>query len=82
MSYESCYKIYYNEKEDYVTVVFVKSYYDDSYNENYFFKDDEGDILKFEWEHEAIEWLRDNVLDDKIDPKYINKWFNQNKFMK
>ena len=67
MSDEVYYKIYYLDREDHVTVVF---------------KDENGKILKFYDEQEAIQWLIDNVKDDKIDPEYKQYGFNQKKFMK
>jgi len=79
---EVYYKIYYLEKESYVTVVCMQYFDEGDYTEEYFFKDEEGDVLKFEWENEAIKWIIDNVAEDKIDPAYRHKGFDQKKFMK
>jgi len=81
MNDEVYYKIYYYEPEDNVTVVCMQYFDEHDYIQENFFKDKNGEVLKFEWEHEAIQWLNDNVIEDKIDPEY-KKGFNQSKFMK
>jgi hypothetical protein len=75
------YKIYYMQNKDYVTVVCMQRFDEDDYNGEHFFKNKKGDILKFYKENDAIEWLLDNVREDKIDPEYKNG-FNQKRFMK
>ena len=82
MDNEVYYKIYYNENKDYVTVVCMQWFDEGDYYEEHFFKDGNGESLKFYDEYEAIQWLNNNVLDDKINPEYKNKGFNQKKFMK
>ena len=82
---EVYYKIYYVEREDYVTVVCIQWFDECDYHERHFFKDEQGNVLKFNYEDEAIQWILDNVVDDKIDPQYIDygqEDFNQKKFMK
>jgi len=79
---EVYYKVYYLEKEGYVTVVCMQCFDEGDYTEEYFFKDEEGNVLKFEWENDAIKWIIDNIEDSKIDPAYRHKGFNQKKFMK
>ena len=81
MNNEVYYKIYYYEPEDNVTVVCMQYFDEYDYIQENFFKDEDGEVLKFEWEYEAIQWLNDNVIEDKIDLKY-KKGFNQSKFMK
>jgi len=76
------YKIYYNIREDYVTVVTMQWFDEDDYNNAHFFKDEDGVILKFDNEDTAIQWLNDNVKEDKINPEYRKKGFNQKRFMK
>ena len=76
------YKIYYLERKDYVTVVTMQWFDEGDYTEDHFFKDDQGKILKFDYEHEAIQWLKDNIAEDKLDPEYKHVGFNQKKFMK
>ena len=85
-SNEVYYKIYYLDREDHVTVVCMQWFDEGDYHERHFFKDEEGDVLKFDNETDAIQWILDNVADDKIDPEYKeyeqNEGFNQKKFMK
>jgi len=82
MSDEVYYKIYYLDREDHVTVVCMQDFDEYDYIQEHFFKDENGEILKFEWEHEAIQWLIDNVKEDKVDPEYKQYGFNQSKYMK
>jgi len=75
------YKIYYWSIKDCVTVVCMQWFDEDDYNEEHFFKDENGEVLMFYQEKEAIEWLLNNIKDDKIDPEYKQN-FNQKLFMK
>ena len=81
MNDEVYYKIYYYEPEDHVTVVCMQWFDESDYHENHFFKDKNGEVLKFDNEEDAIQWINNNVKEDKIDPEY-KKVFNQNRFMK
>lgn len=36
-----------------------------------FFKDKDGNVLRFDDEKEAIQWLLDNIKEELIDPEYL-----------
>jgi len=82
MSDEVYYKIYYLDRKDYVTIVCLQDFDEYDYIQEHFFKDENGEVLKFYNEQEAIQWLTDNVKEDSIDPEYKQYGFNQKKFMK
>jgi aconitase A len=78
---EVYYKVYYWDSENCVTVVCMQWFDEGDYHEEHFFKDNEGNVLRFGHEDEAIQWLNDNITEDKIDPRY-KQGFNQKWFMK
>jgi len=82
---EVYYKVYYLDREDHVTVVCMQWFDEGDYIEEHFFKDNEGNVLKFDYEDDAVQWLLTNVVEDKIDPEYKEyglEGFNQKRFMK
>ncbi|AXH71217.1 hypothetical protein BSP36_172 [Bacillus phage BSP36] len=67
---------------EYVTVVTMQWFDEYDYNQDRFFRDEDGDTLMFYEEDEAIQWLFDNVKEEYIDPEYRGRRFNQSKYMK
>jgi hypothetical protein len=82
MSGEVYYKIYYYEPKNYITVVCIQWFDEGDYIENNFLKDENGKILKFYNENEAIDWMLKYIKEDKIDPGYRSFIFKQDNFMK
>ena len=75
------YKIYYYEPKDYVTVVCMQWFDEHDYIKDHFLKDENGRIFQFNNKEKAIEWVIDNINEDKINPEY-KKGFNQKFYMK
>ena len=67
---------------EYVTVVTMQWFDEYDYDQDRFFRDEDGDTLMFYEEDEAIQWLFDNVKEEYIDPEYRGRRFNQSKYMK
>ena len=83
MDNEVYYKIYYYEPEDHVTVVCMQWFDEGYYHEYHFFRDEDGNILKFYEEINAINWVFENIKDNKIDPELnLKVGFNQKRYMK
>jgi hypothetical protein len=83
------YKIYYYEPKDYVTVICMQWFDERHYIEHNFYVDKNNKPYKFDTEDEAIDWLNNNVISEKIDPHYrsvskevFNGYYQQNKYMK
>lgn len=74
------YRIYFDSREQKVTIVSMQSLDENDYIEDFFFNDERGNKLKFDVKELAILWLNENILEYKIDPQY--RRFDQTKFMK
>lgn len=74
------YKIYYYKPNDFVTIATIRWFCKNDYIPEHFFKDENGNDLLFNTEKEAIQWLNENIIKNKIDPYYLK--FNQKNYMK
>jgi len=72
--YEIYYKIYKSDVlGNRLTVVCMQDFDEIDYEHDKFFKDKEGNILKFDTESEAVQWLLDNIKEELIDPEYLKE---------
>jgi superfamily I DNA and RNA helicase len=70
--YEVYYKIYKSESlNGKLTILTMQDFDECDYLEKRFLKDKEGNILRFDNEKEAIQWLLDNIKEELIDPEYL-----------
>jgi hypothetical protein len=74
MDNEIYYKIYRSSRiKNKLTVVTMQWFDESDYVDERFFRDKNGDILKFDDEDEAIDWLIKNIKKEKIDPEYLKR---------
>jgi hypothetical protein len=66
--------------DNYAAYLGVEDYED--YDENRFFKDKNGDRMKFDTKEEAQIWLNENVKYEKIYPSDRIVSYNQEDFMR
>lgn len=74
MDNEIYYRIYRSSRiKNKLTVVTMQWFDEPDYVNERFFKDKDGNILKFDDEDEAIDWLIKNIKKEKIDPEYLKR---------
>ncbi|WP_431785894.1 hypothetical protein [Paenibacillus lactis] len=56
--------------EGYATLACMQWFDEYDYDESRFFKDSDGDLLRFESKEEGIRWLNENIKSDMIDLEY------------
>lgn len=75
---EVYYRIYYVDREDYVTVVCMENFDENDYHQHHFYSSIiTGEKYKFDNESDAIYFLNENFLKKYIDPQY---WRGDNVF--
>lgn len=81
---EVYYKIYKSKMLGGKLMVLCLQWFDEKdYELERFFKDKEGNILKFCDESEAIQWLISNIKEELVDPNYLQeKILNDSEYYK
>lgn len=80
---EVYYKIYQSSRlNGLLTVVCMQWFDEDDYDQDRFFTDEDGDILQFDTEEEAEEWLSENIRMEMIDPEHRKVKFNRDDYLK
>jgi hypothetical protein len=68
---EVYYRIYYLDREDYITIVCMQDFDEYDYHQHHFYTNpDTGEKYKFDNEEEAIQFLNSNFQKEYIDPEY------------
>lgn len=70
MSSEVYYRIFLNREEK-LTIVEMQDFDEYDYDEKKFYRDDNGERMKWDDEDEAIKFLNDNFKAECIDPEYL-----------
>jgi len=77
------YKIYQSSRLNGMLTVVCMQWFDEyDYDEDKFFTDEDGDVLKFSTEDEAERWLNKNIKPELIDPEHRKVKFNRQDYFK
>lgn len=77
------YKIYASPRFSGLLTIVCMQWFDEyDYDEDRFFTDEDGHVLEFSAEEEAINWLNENIRVEMIDPEYRRTEVNRSYYLK
>jgi hypothetical protein len=70
MSSEVYYRIYYLDRDNMIHVVEMQDFDEDDYHDHNFYRDENGEKIKFDTEEDAIKFLNQTFKAKHIHPDY------------